>query len=725
MATFRLAPQTMLLSATLVVLLALAVNIYMTLRVPWLGIEFAPAEHGLRVAGVNEAHPNHKTVTPDTVFAGIRTSGDVIVPLSDQTLIEEPDVLESYAAFNRFFEQQTALFQALKHPPVTAVTDSGGEIHLATLPARSPLSLGFPYWSQLLFGSAALLIGIGVWGFSNQTGAARLLATVGACLFLQLHVAGYYGARELAIDGNWFQVLSVINHLGASYMIASFTGLLWIYPQRLALLPVVPMLFAAATLVILLSALQVLSAPYHAVYALVTVGVAAAWIFVLVQRRRARNRPADRAAISWFVLLVLVSSGVFTAFIIIPVLVGGQPLAPQWLMYLTACVFHLGLALAITRYRLFELEQWWFRAWAWFFGGVAVIAIDLILFVGFGLRQAVSAAVALALIGWLYFPIRQRIWERLHPGSARRVESILPGFASRLFAVNSLEQVAYEWEGILREVFTPLEMKTDAGMLEDIEVSNDGMTLLVPGIAGDSHISISYPDAGARLFRPQDLELVRVLMEFAHRARNALQARNQGALQERKRIMRDLHDDLGAKLLTLVYSTREKETKDLGKSALQDLRTVISALSGEGCSLKQAVEQWRQEFDQRLKAAGIGHRWSMPESLPDIRIDARTRINLSRILREIVSNAIKHGDASQVTLSGNYDLQSGLTLCIEDDGKGFDPAGESERSGGEGMKSMQLRADDIQTRLTWDSAPGQGCKVIIVVPVSVMGTMNN
>jgi signal transduction histidine kinase len=94
----------------------------------------------------------------------------------------------------------------------------------------------------------------------------------------------------------------------------------------------------------------------------------------------------------------------------------------------------------------------------------------------------------------------------------------------------------------------------------------------------------------------------------------------------------------------------------------------------------------------------------------------RRRAQLLQITREALSNSARHSGASRATirLTGQDD---GLVLLIEDNGRGFDPAGVR---GGEhqGLVNMRDRALSLGGQLEADSAPGRGTRIIVRIPRS-------
>lgn len=184
----------------------------------------------------------------------------------------------------------------------------------------------------------------------------------------------------------------------------------------------------------------------------------------------------------------------------------------------------------------------------------------------------------------------------------------------------------------------------------------------------------------------------------------------QAVVEERERIYRDLHDDVGAKLLSLVYRSATQEDADLARSALQDLRDVVSRAGAEGFDLEDVVADWRAECEKRLAEADIRVDWRQFGDLAQVRLTQPQAVNLGRILREAISNAIRHSGAAWVMIDLVYGNER-LILRVSDDGIGCDQ-GEAKPLG-RGFRNMEMRAGQLGAVLTRKSAPPNGCMVML------------
>lgn len=186
--------------------------------------------------------------------------------------------------------------------------------------------------------------------------------------------------------------------------------------------------------------------------------------------------------------------------------------------------------------------------------------------------------------------------------------------------------------------------------------------------------------------------------------------------RERKRIAGDLHDDLGAKLLTIVHTSESDRISALAREALEEMRLSVRGLTGRPVQLVDALADWRAEVVSRLGQAGVEGEWTLPmEDLPHT-LPARAFVQTTRILREAVSNVIKHSGASQCTIQCLVDGNDFL-LTIQDNGKGIPVEPDGRLDKGHGMASMKHRAKQLQGQCLVESAPGYGTLIRLTVPL--------
>lgn len=189
--------------------------------------------------------------------------------------------------------------------------------------------------------------------------------------------------------------------------------------------------------------------------------------------------------------------------------------------------------------------------------------------------------------------------------------------------------------------------------------------------------------------------------------------REQAAAEERSRIFDDLHDDLGAKLLQLVYEAESPQQADRARALLQDLRDVVTRSRGTPGTLLETLSEIRAEANQRLAAAGISLRWEQPDDLPERMLAQDRNLHLYRIVREAISNAVRHARAHslRVRIAAS---ETALRIELTDDG-----AFRADVTAGSGKRSMQQRAAQLEGDIAWLPGTEGGTKVLLEVPLDV------
>ena len=184
------------------------------------------------------------------------------------------------------------------------------------------------------------------------------------------------------------------------------------------------------------------------------------------------------------------------------------------------------------------------------------------------------------------------------------------------------------------------------------------------------------------------------------------------AAAERERIYADLHDDLGAKLLQLIYQADTPRQADLARAILQDLRDVVTRSRGTPGTLGDVLADIHGEAMQRLQTVGIGLAWDVADDLPDPPLDHGRALHLYRIVREAISNVIRHAEAKRLRVRVRYDGER-LLLDLTDDGSGA--AVGRDATGG--MRTMRDRAAALEGDIRWVPGTERGTKVVLAMPL--------
>jgi two-component system sensor histidine kinase UhpB len=208
-----------------------------------------------------------------------------------------------------------------------------------------------------------------------------------------------------------------------------------------------------------------------------------------------------------------------------------------------------------------------------------------------------------------------------------------------------------------------------------------------------------------------------VTSEMEHNfALMADQRGEQIAEKERKRIAADLHDDLGAKLLTIVHTSDNERISTLAREALEEMRLSVRGITGKPVRLSDALADWRAEVVQRLGQAGIEVDWDSLPDTGDRTLAARAYVQTTRIVREAISNMIKHSGASHCNVHCGVDVDD-FQLVLQDNGRGIPLELDGKLDRGHGMSTMKQRAKQLHGQCLVESGPGYGTVIRLTLPL--------
>jgi two-component system, NarL family, sensor histidine kinase UhpB len=196
---------------------------------------------------------------------------------------------------------------------------------------------------------------------------------------------------------------------------------------------------------------------------------------------------------------------------------------------------------------------------------------------------------------------------------------------------------------------------------------------------------------------------------------------NEAAQQERKRIAADLHDDLGAKLLSIIHSeTAQTPQADrpsaasIARQALDEMRLSVRGLTAQPAPIVQVLADWRTEIMERSYAAGLQTTWYADEPPAQLILGARAQMQLTRILREAVSNMIRHAHAKNCEIHILIDAAM-IEMRIDDDGRGLGDAEVTAQ--GHGLNNIERRARSLGGQHQFERSALGGASISVRVPL--------
>lgn len=239
---------------------------------------------------------------------------------------------------------------------------------------------------------------------------------------------------------------------------------------------------------------------------------------------------------------------------------------------------------------------------------------------------------------------------------------------------------------------------------------------------------VAYVARNIRLFQSQAAIAGMLREQVAQReaelaeayAREQVLARAAAHDDERRRIMRDLHDGMGGQLMSLLMSARlgEAEPEQMAASlqaVIDEMRIMVDSMDSVGDNLASALETFRKRIGPRLADAGVALEWEGTGVGQDFAYGPREVLQVFRVMQEAVGNALRHAGARRLRISVEDRRETGeVAIIIADDGRGMVHEGMVD-STGKGIANMRRRTDAIGGSLQIGPAAGGGTAVTLVL----------
>jgi two-component system nitrate/nitrite sensor histidine kinase NarX len=208
-------------------------------------------------------------------------------------------------------------------------------------------------------------------------------------------------------------------------------------------------------------------------------------------------------------------------------------------------------------------------------------------------------------------------------------------------------------------------------------------------------------------------------------------------LKERERIAQELHDSVAQAVAAMHLKLCEaedgftrkddqliqnnlSEMRQIVDGAYDDVRQAIFGLRtmvSKGTGLIPSLTEYLHDYSEMRKVS-VGLRVVDPEA---VRFSPHVEVQLIRIIHEALMNVSKHAQANRSVIT--FELAAAdANITIEDDGEGFSLEEVQRDSLHFGLKTMKERAEAVGGKLTIESVPGKGTKVIVRLPLREDGS---
>ena len=435
-----------------------------------------------------------------------------------------------------------------------------------------------------------------------------------------------------------------------------------------------------------------------------TLLIVAASLMIALGPMRRRDTSAAQAARKLesrtFAFLVLIG---FTPMLVFAIIWNIWPELPQigYINNLSVATAFLPLLVLVGRTGQYTLQRYWWTLWL-----VLIVCSLAILGAGtmalvLGTQATGAMLMALFVAATAVYQLRMWLQDKIL-GSVPTLQAHLPALMG--LANQEPEQANRAWRALLAQAFEPHSARSVAlpgsGLLACIHADSRGEALLVPDIHGSSGSLLVGAALYSRHFYQADTHIANTLLTLARQGQASKSAYNLGALQERKRIAADLHDDIGGKLLHLANTPGSEG--QYARNTLEDLRTITRGLSAHTRSLGELLADLQYQLAQRADRHGLVFQWSANMGdASTCSISSRQGTVLASICSELLRNAMQHPRTSamqfELTVIAAGD-DATIQLRAINDGDITDP---EKWVAGLGTTSIRRRVHDLRGQCSW------------------------
>ncbi|MEI8288707.1 MAG: two-component regulator propeller domain-containing protein [Verrucomicrobiota bacterium] len=225
---------------------------------------------------------------------------------------------------------------------------------------------------------------------------------------------------------------------------------------------------------------------------------------------------------------------------------------------------------------------------------------------------------------------------------------------------------------------------------------------------------------------------IRLVERRRYRARLKRVQQERAMENERARIARDLHDELGSQLTHVAMLSDlgqpgsnagarleklEKRVQLISAVAVHTVRSldeIVWAVNPRNDTLRSLAEYLTQFVSELVENTEVDCRFQIAENLPEMPLPPELRHSLFLVVREAMNNALKHSRATKISLGVKMDGGM-LEIALQDNGRGFDFAAIQTRKKRNGLDNMRQRIESFGGNFFIETHPGQGTTIRLTV----------
>ena len=710
-----------------VIALAASLAIYTItelLNTPWLGGGFKtnPTDNSLLITNINAESPLSGKLESGDSILGFINGNDTPIPAIGHWITGQPELYDNHAANSSYLNYQQQLYRLVQQPEVTVITPEQ-RIVVKPLATRPIAQLPPCFWLILCCASSTILLGLKA--FRKLPGMASgffLIACVSS--FISMIIVATFSSRELALHGPASQLLVSFKFPSTLAYHLALISLFLIYPQRLVKPLWLVMPWAVGIIIYLQQHKIWLTLSSETSYHTLPL-TATALLLLCSQWAKCRDKPVDIMTVKLFLAAILMSLMISLSFDVLALQTSDHPSqipAPVYLAkFLLLLLIHFFIFIGVTKYKFTSWGVALQDTWVIQLALALALLVDVAMIYKLNLSPTIALVFTLVTVGWLYYPLHNLLRKKIG-GETQSINEHIEHIHGAL-SKDRNNTTGY-WQQLLFDIFEPQEIKAIAKPSKLVVISDNGESLQVPSPDG-STILLRLRSKGTQVFSNKDITLANQVNNIALSLVNNRAANEAAAETERRRIMRDLHDDVAGRLLSIIHRA-DKENADIARSTLKELRSIIYCLDNNQINLlEQELSVWINETAERLNDIGIEFTQELCLLPAKLTINGRERLNLVRAIRETVSNIIKHSNSSRAHLQTRL-TNDAIAIIINDNGTGLS---KDFATTGRGVANINTRMEELEGTAQWQTGEtshfDQGSSVTLTFKLAALSLLTS
>jgi signal transduction histidine kinase len=699
--------------------LVVALSFWLRAHYPSPGFIAEPGEHGWRVKQVvRDAEQGGLPATWQgvTLTRACPADGTVACVPLQPVWMSDSLTMPTVSAIRHFVQSQQALWQLASHPGQGVVFHAQGvplgaptTAHVSMRAARE--FINERYALILLAAVGVYSVGCAMLAFVRRTREVWMVFAMCAGFFVYMLARSWYTSRTWAQpEAAWWLAIHTFR---VGVLCCGTATVLTLWKVRLhGRNTWMPTAFCAliALMVGLHSLGLIESSAWGYRYPTLGYLLMVPSIAINVWRTRRLGSPGERLRSRTSDVVLLMG---FAPLVVTMPLWTFRPDLPE-ISYLQNIA--LGLAaipaiIIVARSTRYQLHEFWWRLWLVLAAAVvALVSASLMVLIS-GASAAMSLLLMLVLSSWVIYLLRGWLERRLI-GAPPAIETFLP----HLMGLQALQGDALEsgWLSLLKQVFGPQSVRVLSDQPDHVDLVEQGDGLILPALGAVPALQLTGASQFTRSFGRRDKQLAGSLHALAQLGLQARASFVAGAVQERRRIAADLHDDIGGKLLHLARMGGPEGT--YARNTLDDLRTITRGLSAQPRLLTELLADIHFQLRQRAERASVELIWhtTLPTTEQTTLVGSRQSTVLASVCSELMRNAMQHAGVGRVSLEVHVDTDHLRLVCVND-GAMTDPL---QWVSGLGTTSIRRRVHDLQGHCAWSSEHEGGARFVAQWPLS-------